>query len=439
MVKFVVWGAGDRGHIAAEIFGSDRIVAFIDSDPQKAGKTFYDRPVIDFAYYKTHYSDYAILVSLAMGQSIVEILDKEDIFFFEYNECPPELIGYGWKRARKYLDSLKTEETKAAVYGHTLYSVLMYEYLHHSGHECAGLIFSRALSEKRMESFGRMFPFITVKKLDEIDADTTILKTIREDECDSRIHGWKTKDIYDWKRFIPDYKNPGIAEMKDRYKGKRCFIVATGPSLTFDDLEKLKQHREFCISVNTIFKGFDKTGWRPDQYVVVDVNAMNHFGSEIRKMEVKEKFIADASIDFDYDSLTEEFYVYHSIFTKSTWERGLISDDFSEFAYNSGLVTTVSLQLAIYEGFDEIYLLGCDCSYAKTGFRHFNEPKEEETKVYGGIYDLKRYVTASEVAVNSYQKIKEYAEQRGIKIYNATRGGYLEVFERVNLDELLRD
>ena len=52
MVKFVVWGAGDRGHIAAEIFGSDRIVAFIDSDPQKAGKPFYNRPVIDFAYYK---------------------------------------------------------------------------------------------------------------------------------------------------------------------------------------------------------------------------------------------------------------------------------------------------------------------------------------------------------------------------------------------------
>ena len=254
-----------------------------------------------------------------------------------------------------------------------------------------------------------------------------------------RIHGWKTKDIYDWKRFIPDYKNPGIAEMKDRYKGKRCFIVATGPSLTVDDLEKLKQHREFCIGVNTIFKGFDKTGWRPDQYVVVDVDVMNHLGSEIRKMDVKEKFIADASIDFDYDSLTEEFYIYHSIFTKSAWERGLISDDFSEYAYNSGSVTAVSLQLAMYEGFDEIYLLGCDCSYAKTGFRHFNEPKEEEANVYGTTFDLTRYVTASEAVVNSYQKIKEYAEQKGIKIYNATRGGYLEVFERVNLDDLLQD
>ena len=83
--------------------------------------------------------------------------------------------------------------------------------------------------------------------------------------------------------------------------------------------------------------------------------------------------------------------------------------------------------------------MGCDCSYAKTGFRHFNEPKEEEANVYGTTFDLTRYVTASEAVVNSYQKIKEYAEQKGIKIYNATRGGYLEVFERVNLDDLLQD
>ena len=52
---------------------------------------------------------------------------------------------------------------------------------------------------------------------------------------------------------------------------------------------------------------------------------------------------------------------------------------------------------------------------------------------------MARYVTASEAVVNAYGKLKEYAEQRGIKIYNATRGGYLEVFERVNLDDLLQE
>ena len=215
--------------------------------------------------------------------------------------------------------------------------------------------------------------------------------------------------------------------------------MATGPSLTYDDLEKLKRNGEFCISVNTIFKGFDQTDWRPDQYVVVDVDVINHHGNDIRKIDVKQKFIADASIDFDYESLTEEFYIYHSIFTKSVWERGFVSDDFSAYAYNSGSVTTISLQLAMYEGFEEIYLLGCDSSYSKTGIRHFDEPKQEQTDVYGATYDIARYKTASETVINSYQKIKEYADKKGIKIYNATRGGYLEVFERVNFDDLFQN
>lgn len=439
MIKFVVWGAGDRGHIAAEIFGTDRVAAFIDSDPKKIGATFYGKPIIDFTCYKTNYSDHAILISLAMEQTITKFLDNENIFFFQYNECPPELIGYGWQRARKYVDRLHICEKKTAIYGHTLYSVLVYEYLVNAGRECSGLIFSHDLSAQRLESFCKMFPFITTKKLNEIDADTTIIKTIPEFECDPKISGWKTEDLYDWRRFVPDYRNPKIAVLKDRYKGKRCFVVATGPSLTYDDLEKLKRNGEFCISVNTIFKGFDQTDWRPDQYVVVDVDVINHHGADIRKIDVKQKFIADASIDFDYESLTEEFYIYHSIFTKSVWERGLVSDDFSAYAYNSGSVTTISLQLAMYEGFEEIYLLGCDSSYSKTGIRHFDEPKQEQTDVYGATYDIARYKTASETVINSYQKIKEYADKKGIKIYNATRGGYLEVFERINFDDLFQN
>ena len=31
-----------------------------------------------------------------------------------------------------------------------------------------------------------------------------------------------------------------------------------------------------------------------------------------------------------------------------------------------------------------------------------------------------------------------YNNQHGIKIYNATRGGKLEVFERVDIDEILK-
>lgn len=41
-------------------------------------------------------------------------------------------------------------------------------------------------------------------------------------------------------------------------------------------------------------------------------------------------------------------------------------------------------------------------------------------------------------ATMAFEKAKEYADGHGIKIYNATRGGKLEVFERVNFDALFR-
>ena len=34
--------------------------------------------------------------------------------------------------------------------------------------------------------------------------------------------------------------------------------------------------------------------------------------------------------------------------------------------------------------------------------------------------------------------MKEYADLHGIKIYNATRGGRLDVFDRIEFDELIK-
>jgi hypothetical protein len=39
--------------------------------------------------------------------------------------------------------------------------------------------------------------------------------------------------------------------------------------------------------------------------------------------------------------------------------------------------------------------------------------------------------------IEAYREAKKYADLHNIKIYNATRGGMLEVFERVDLDKVL--
>ena len=39
----------------------------------------------------------------------------------------------------------------------------------------------------------------------------------------------------------------------------------------------------------------------------------------------------------------------------------------------------------------------------------------------------------------SFREAKRFCEKNGISIYNATRGGKLEVFNRISLDEVIGD
>ena len=86
------------------------------------------------------------------------------------------------------------------------------------------------------------------------------------------------------------------------------------------------------------------------------------------------------------------------------------------------------MQIAIYMGFKEIYLLGCDNSYS--------DDKNKQHFVESGHYDP-TYKTAGDRMVVAYMEAKKYADSKNVKIYNATRGGMLEVFPRVDLDEVL--
>ena len=54
---------------------------------------------------------------------------------------------------------------------------------------------------------------------------------------------------------------------------------------------------------------------------------------------------------------------------------------------------------------------------------------------YTGIGKPNQYV--KEHVERAFQSAKLYAENHGIKIYNATRGGKLEIFERADFDLLM--
>lgn len=77
--------------------------------------------------------------------------------------------------------------------------------------------------------------------------------------------------------------------------------------------------------------------------------------------------------------------------------------------------------------FQEIYLLGVDFCYIGKQDEKYAHFYKEDTLVSTG-YEKQVY--------HAYLSAKKYADEHNIKIYNATRDGRLEVFERVNFDSL---
>ena len=107
--------------------------------------------------------------------------------------------------------------------------------------------------------------------------------------------------------------------------------------------------------------------------------------------------------------------------------------------------------IAVFMGFKEIYLLGCDC----TGFMSIAEAKlgEAEKAEYGYKIDSNEKARLQTVAkqrsladeliaygelFKKYEMIGHIFSKLGVKIYNSTPRSLLECFEYRKLEEVLK-
>ncbi|MDR7239964.1 6-hydroxymethylpterin diphosphokinase MptE-like protein [Neobacillus drentensis] len=222
-----------------------------------------------------------------------------------------------------------------------------------------------------------------------------------------------------------------LKNIKDKHKGERCFIVATGPSLAIEDLEKLTN--EVTFGMNSICLAFDETDWRPTYYGIQDENVFGRLEKQIESLDVECKFISNTIPKKVNLNLTENCYLFpmnmlnHNIPHKKYNTK--FSDDPFAAVYNGYSITYSLIQIAVYMGFEKIYLLGADCNYSKDMKHHFKEY---------GLVDPS-FLEAGNMMISAYNVAKNYADTNNIKIFNATRGGMLEVFQRVDLDEVLTE
>ena len=219
-----------------------------------------------------------------------------------------------------------------------------------------------------------------------------------------------------------------MIKYKQKHVNDRCFIIATGPSLTMDDLMKLKD--EITFGMNSLCMIFSKLGWET-----------TYFGIQDRDVYEKvEKYISNTSqtnvLLGDYitsPNIINEKFSRFSLdlsyrFHPSKKDLTKFSKDCYKRVYNGGTITYSLIQIAVYMGFKEIYLIGVD--------NHYSDDLNKQHFVEHGHFDP-NYKTAGERNNIAYKAAKKFADSHNIKIFNATRGGMLEVFPRIDLDVVL--
>lgn len=233
-----------------------------------------------------------------------------------------------------------------------------------------------------------------------------------------------------------------LAALRNAHAGRRAFIMGNGPSLNRCDLRLLRN--EITFGVNSIFLNGDNMGFHPTYYVVEDTLVAEDRAEQIAAYRGPTKFFGNylryclrKSVDslwlnvrFRYDDYPG-FPRFSTNALREVWVGGTVS--------------YVCMQLAYYMGFSQVYLIGFDHSYSVPGdadvaglqiLSHSDDPNHFHPDYFGRGYrwhdpQLQRMEKA-------YRRAREVYEHNNRMIRNATVGGKLEVFERVDYTSLFR-
>lgn len=227
-----------------------------------------------------------------------------------------------------------------------------------------------------------------------------------------------------------------LKQLKNCHSGKRAFIVCNGPSLTSADLDRISQNGDLSFACNKIENILSTTVWTPTYYAVFDETYQFTLVDTINRIPAKIKFFRKNSYYKTRRVIGNKLFV-EANGSKKLLKNSKFSEDVSGVIYTIATTTYSLFQLAVYMGIREMYIIGCDNSYAREISKD-GTVLDTGRNSYFSVADKKEQTAAASVwQMNiAYEFARKYADAHGIKIYNATRGGYLETFERVDFDSL---
>lgn len=240
-----------------------------------------------------------------------------------------------------------------------------------------------------------------------------------------------------------------LLSLKDKYEGQRCFILGNGPSINKQDLSLLRNEHVFVTNwfvLHEEFKNFQNCFYcASDPHLWNYSKGFNKKLVEMLKQNEKAKyfFIYLAYGAFKRESrwkCSEPYFIRVSHY-KRVWDGNFSTNVEVETYIGNTVIIDLCIPLAFFLGFREIYLMGCDFRFKEDKQSHFFKRStipEDNLKLLEQK-DRFRLENIHDIVNASYSVVKEYADNHGRVIYNAGYGGRLEIFGRVNYEELMKN
>jgi len=253
------------------------------------------------------------------------------------------------------------------------------------------------------------------------------------------------RDTYDVLRRIPELPNAyfhpwrresirRLSALKDIHKGKRAFVIGNGPSLKQTDLSKLRNEITFCM--NRFYLAFPELGFIATYLCITNDLVVEQFLEDINKLTLP-KFIAWRShrhFKQDMPLQTIPTFVY------TTYTGPRFTGDVRGRIWEGATVTNLALQLAFHMGIEKSILIGVDHNFTDKGIANKTIVSEGDDKnhflpnYFGkGVKWQLPDLDTSEIG---YAFAREAYQKAGREIVDATVGGKLTIFPKVDYNSL---
>ncbi len=240
---------------------------------------------------------------------------------------------------------------------------------------------------------------------------------------DAYLHPWRRESLR------------RLAALKDLHKGRRAFIIGNGPSLKQTDLSKLRG--EFTFGMNRIYLMFPELGFTTTYLCVVNDLVIEQTADDLAALEIP-KFLCWRARRFFAANLPFDERLPTFLYT--TYDAPKFSRDVRGRVWEGATVTYVTLQLAFHLGFEQVILIGVDHNYTTRGKPNTTVVSEgDDPNHFSGGYFGKGFrwqlpdLETSEIA---YRMARAAYESAGRQILDATVGGKLTIFPKVDYDSL---